>query len=71
MISYMLLLYHNGFSSCQHYMLSKMEKFILENTKISKRTYGSKKKDEWTISSDKFIEYGIADEIVSDVDILI
>lgn len=52
-------------------LLDKMEKFILENTKIPKRTYGTKKKDDWTILSDKFIEYGIADEIISDIDVLL
>jgi ATP-dependent Clp protease protease subunit len=49
-------------------LLEKMKNFILENTKISKSTYNKMKKDDWTILSDKFIEYGIADEIISDID---
>jgi ATP-dependent Clp protease, protease subunit len=49
-------------------LLDKMKNFILENTKISKAVYNKMKKNEWTILSDKFLEYGIADEIISDID---
>jgi len=49
-------------------VLDKMEKYILENTKIPKKTYIKMKKNDWTILSDKFLEYGISDEIVSDID---
>lgn len=49
-------------------LLKKMQTFILENTKITKAVYNKNKKDDWTILSDKFIEYGIADVIVSDID---
>ncbi|MDD3107076.1 MAG: ATP-dependent Clp protease proteolytic subunit [Bacilli bacterium] len=52
-------------------LLDKMKDFILKNTKITNATYNKKKKDDWTILSDKFIEYGIADEIISDIDALL
>ena len=41
-------------------LLKKMQAFILENTKITKAVYNKNKKDDWTILSDKFVEYGIA-----------
>jgi len=52
-------------------LLDKMKNFILENTKISKAVYNKMKKNEWTILSDKFLEYGIADEIISDIDMIL
>lgn len=52
-------------------LLDKMKDFILENTKIPKATYNKMKKNEWTILSDKFLEYGIADEIISDIDTIL
>lgn len=52
-------------------LLDRMKDYVLNNTKITKAMYSKNKKNEWTIQSDKFIEYGIADEIISDIDVLL
>jgi len=49
-------------------LLEKMRAYVLENTKIPKSLYSKMKKNEWTIDSNKFLEYGVADEVVSDID---
>lgn len=49
-------------------LLDRMKDYILENTKISKNTYNRMKKNDWTIQSNEFVELGIADEIITDID---
>jgi len=52
-------------------ILEKMKNYILENTEISKNTYTRMKDKEWTITSDEFVKFGIADEILIDIDIIL
>jgi ATP-dependent protease ClpP protease subunit len=52
-------------------ILEKMKNYILENTEISKNTYTRMKDKEWTITSDEFVKFGIADEILTDIDIVL
>ena len=44
-----------------------MENWILERSKISKTLYNRKKKNEWYLQDSEQVEYGIVDEIISDI----
>jgi ATP-dependent Clp protease, protease subunit len=48
--------------------LDKLQDLILENTKIPKATLTKKWRDEWSLSSDECLKYGICDKIVESLD---
>lgn len=47
--------------------LKLLSDFVLERTNISKELYGRKKKTEWFINGSEQVEYGIVDEMISDI----
>lgn len=48
-----------------------IENYIIENTSIDKKTYTKFSKKEWYISVEDGLKYGIIDEVVNDIDLLI
>lgn len=48
----------------------EIDDYILSKTKIDKKLYTKKKKIEWFINDVEAIELGIADEIITDIDVL-
>lgn len=48
----------------------KVKAYIIENTTISKNLYTRNLKKEWWIDADEAIELGIADEIITDLSVL-
>ena len=51
--------------------ISIAENWILERTKIPKSLYARKKKNEWYLQDTEQIEYGIVDEIITDIGVLL
>lgn len=51
--------------------VATMENWILERTKIPKTVYNRKKKNEWYLQDSEQIEYGIVDEIIENIDLLL
>lgn len=49
----------------------KVKSYILENTNITSKTYNSKKKDEWALTADECLKYGVCDKIIEDISELI
>lgn len=60
-------------SSAENYKkrIKVMEDWILERTRIPKAVYNRKKGKEWYLQDNEQIEYGIVDEIISDVNQLL
>lgn len=51
-------------------LIEKSRDFILSKTKIDKKRFNKNKTKEWYVYTDEMLEYGIVDEIVTDLDIL-
>lgn len=49
----------------------KVKTYILENTKITSKTYNAKKKDEWSLNAEECLKYGVCDKIIEDISELI
>lgn len=49
----------------------RVQAYILENTTIPKKTLIANWRKDWFLFSDEIIKYGIADEIISDIETLI
>jgi len=64
---------HKAIDSMREYekVLKKMFNKIIANTKIDEKTLEEKFKDEWSISSDECLKYGICDKIIESLDELI
>jgi len=52
-------------------ILDKLQDLILDNTNIPKNTLTRRWKDEWCISSEDCLKYGICDKIIESLDELI
>lgn len=48
-----------------------VKEFVLSSTRITKRLYDKKYRNDWYIFSKEMIELGIADEIVTDIDTIL
>ena len=48
-----------------------IEIFIIDNTSIDKKTYNKFSKKEWYITVEDGLKYGIIDEVITDIDMLI
>lgn len=48
----------------------EVKEYILSHTKIDKKLYNKKVKDEWFLNAKEAIKLGVADEILEDIDIL-
>lgn len=51
-------------------LVDKMREFILSKTKIDQKLFKKNKSKDWYIYTDEMLEYGIVDEIITDLDIL-
>ncbi len=49
----------------------EVKQYILEHSKITTQIYGKYSKKEWFLTAKEAIDYGVADEIVFDIDIII
>lgn len=47
--------------------IEMLKKNIVEKTKISKQTLTKKFKSDWYLTSDEQIQYGVADEVITDI----
>ena len=52
-------------------MEKRMKKYILSNTRITEEMYKENYRCDWFMFSDKMIDLGIADEIVTDIDTIL
>lgn len=61
---------HKAIDSMKEYerSLEKMFNKIIYHTKIDETTLKEKFRDEWTISSEECLTYGICDKIIEDID---
>jgi ATP-dependent Clp protease, protease subunit len=50
---------------------NKLRSFILSRTKMSEKLYDKNYRKEWYMDSDEMLQYGIADEIVTDIDTIL
>ena len=55
------------FSDFYKELRKKINKIILEKTKISEELYKEKEKDDWYFFAEDAIKYGMADKIVKGV----
>lgn len=49
----------------------RVKKFILDHTKIPETMYDENYRRDWFLFSDEMIEFGIADEIIDDIDTIL
>lgn len=52
------------------YLVDKMRDFILSRTKIDQKLFKKQSSKDWYIYTDEMLNFGIVDEIVTDLDIL-
>lgn len=50
---------------------SKMKDYILSRTKITEEEYDDNYRKDWFIFANEMISYGIADEIITDIDVVV
>ena len=50
---------------------SKMKDYILSRTKITEAEYDDNYRKDWFIFANEMISYGIADEIITDIDVVV
>ncbi len=48
-------------------IVKMMENYVLERTKIDQKTFNKHKKDDWYLTAEEQVEYGIVDAIVTDL----
>lgn len=48
--------------------IDKMKSFILERTNISEKTFKKYKDKDWYLTPEEQVEYGVVDEIITDLD---
>ena len=51
-------------------LVDKMREFILSKTKIDTKLFKKNSAKDWYINTEEMLQYGIVDEIVTDIDIL-
>lgn len=49
----------------------RLKKFVVEHTKISEELYDANYRKDWYLFSEEMIEYGVADEIITDIDLIL
>ncbi len=51
--------------------IEQMKSYILANTNIDEKTFNKNRNKDWYLSSDELLKYGIIDEVITDLSVII
>lgn len=51
--------------------IEQMKSYILANTTIDEKTFNKNRNKDWYLSSDELLKYGIIDEVITDLSVII
>lgn len=51
--------------------IEQMKSYILDNTTIDEKTFNKNRNKDWYLSSDELLKYGVIDEVITDLTLII
>lgn len=51
--------------------IEQMKSYIIDNTTIDEKTFNKNRNKDWYLSSDELLKYGVIDEIITDLTLII
>lgn len=51
--------------------IEQMKSYILENTKINEKTFNKNRNKDWYLATDELVKYGIIDDVITDISIIL